>query len=355
VAVCSGTIGFGLGAFARMRQAECDGKNGALVPSMMVGMPGRPAQDFTITGAPVLPQVLPSAVAALQWAGWPGFDNIKFRKGYVVSFNRATRNPNWVCEHLCAETLTGNSNRKNSDFQEDLSDPPHLRNSLKDFKNSGFDRGHMVAAAAIKFDQSALDETFIMSNISPQVGAGFNRGFWERMERWTRNLVAPKGPFSDVFVISGPIYLPRKEEDGKYYMQHQVLGNPPGIQVPTHFFKVILGLPSRDVQAALLPSNTAVKNDPNTTALLPVGRAPDRPIALGAFVVPNEVIDDSTDLMKFAVPIEVAERFAGLQFFQRLPKENHKFVKPLCSATKCILPGPFQQNNNQKGRIVEVR
>ena len=26
-----------------------------------------------------------------------------------------------------------------------------------------------------------------------------------------------------------------------------------------------------------------------------------------------QVIDDSTDLMKFAVPIEVAERFAGLQ------------------------------------------
>ena len=36
------------------------------------GSPSRVANDFIITGAPMLPQQLPSAVAALQWAGWPG-------------------------------------------------------------------------------------------------------------------------------------------------------------------------------------------------------------------------------------------------------------------------------------------
>jgi hypothetical protein len=134
----------------------------------------------------------------------------------------------------------GGSSRKNSNFAEDGSDPPHLRAALKDFAGSGFDRGHLVAAAAVKFDQSAQDETFLLSNISPQepspsaagpalpcaalrparaqplpagptpppplrggrapptrahrqppgarqVGEGFNRGFWERMERWTRS------------------------------------------------------------------------------------------------------------------------------------------------------------------------
>lgn len=65
------------------------------------------AGEIYLTGVPQLPSTMPSAAAALQWAGWPGFDNIRFRDGYVSSYNRQTRNPNWVCQHLCKETLTG--------------------------------------------------------------------------------------------------------------------------------------------------------------------------------------------------------------------------------------------------------
>ena len=43
-----------------------------------------------------------------------------------------------------------------------------------DFK-SGYDRGHMVPAADAKISQKAMDETFYLSNIAPQVGDGFNR------------------------------------------------------------------------------------------------------------------------------------------------------------------------------------
>lgn len=43
-----------------------------------------------------------------------------------------------------------------------------------DFR-SGYDRGHMVPAADAKISQDAMDETFFLSNIAPQVGDGFNR------------------------------------------------------------------------------------------------------------------------------------------------------------------------------------
>jgi hypothetical protein len=43
-----------------------------------------------------------------------------------------------------------------------------------DFK-SGYDRGHMVPAADAKISQQAMDETFYLSNVAPQVGDGFNR------------------------------------------------------------------------------------------------------------------------------------------------------------------------------------
>lgn len=45
---------------------------------------------------------------------------------------------------------------------------------IADFK-SGYDRGHMVPAADAKISQKAMDETFYLSNIAPQVGDGFNR------------------------------------------------------------------------------------------------------------------------------------------------------------------------------------
>lgn len=50
-----------------------------------------------------------------------------------------------------------------------------FRAKLQDYFRSGYDRGHMVPAADAKFSQDAMDETFLLSNIAPQVGVGFNR------------------------------------------------------------------------------------------------------------------------------------------------------------------------------------
>ena len=37
-------------------------------------------------------------------------------------------------------------------------------------------------------DQKIRDETFLLSNMTPQVGRGFNRDKWEHLERCARNL-----------------------------------------------------------------------------------------------------------------------------------------------------------------------
>jgi endonuclease G len=107
-----------------------------------------------------------------------------------------------------------------------------------------------------------------------------------------------------VYVVSGPLYLPRQEADGKWYVRYQVIGNPPNTAVPTHFYKVIL-----------------TRKQPGSQQL-----------ALGAFVLPNAPIPDDTPLERFEVPIEVVERAAGLEFFQRLERKK---VQRLCTQTKC--------------------
>ena len=72
--------------------------------------------------------------------------------------------------------------------QEDESTPEQFRALLKDYRGSGFDRGHQAPAADFKHSQAAMDETFLLSNISPQVGKGMNRDYWARIETWVRTL-----------------------------------------------------------------------------------------------------------------------------------------------------------------------
>jgi len=59
--------------------------------------------------------------------------------------------------------------RTKSEFQEDTSIHPFFRSQKSDYKSSGFDRGHLAAAANHRINQELCDETFLLSNMSPQV------------------------------------------------------------------------------------------------------------------------------------------------------------------------------------------
>lgn len=69
--------------------------------------------------------------------------------------------------------------------------------------------------------------------MSPQVGKGFNQAYWAYFEHFVQTLT---NQLDGVFVITGALYLPRKE-NGKYYVKYEVIGEPPNVSVPTHFFK----------------------------------------------------------------------------------------------------------------------
>ncbi|KAJ2796041.1 nuclease [Coemansia helicoidea] len=236
------------------------------------------------------------------------------RQRYAASFNRALRNPNWVAEHLTADNLKGSGDRANSEFKEDPAVPAMFRALLKDYFRSGYDRGHMCPAADAKRDSASMDETFLLANIAPQVGKGFNRNYWASLESFVRGLTKT---FDDVYCISGPLYLPQKEGD-KWVVKYEVIGNPPNVAVPTHFFKVILAR-----------------------------RAGDSKFAIGAFALPNRPIDDKTPLADFSQPIEAVEKAAGLQFFGKVERSAGTVV-PLCAATACTLNHDFYKKRDKK-------
>jgi endonuclease G len=85
--------------------------------------------------------------------------------------------------------LSGSAKRSNR-FYENPDLPKRLRASLEDYKNRGYDRGHIAAAGNHKSDQTEMDETFLLSNMCPQVGKGFNRGAWKKLEERVRIVAA---------------------------------------------------------------------------------------------------------------------------------------------------------------------
>ena len=71
-----------------------------------------------------------------------------------------------------------------------------------------------------------------------------------------------------------------------------MIGKPPTVAVPTHYFKVILA-----------------ENNSN-----------ERFVA--AFVMANEAVHDSIPLEQFAVQLDHVEKFTGLTFFDRLDRSK---------------------------------
>ncbi|KAI8805044.1 DNA/RNA non-specific endonuclease, partial [Cladochytrium replicatum] len=230
------------------------------------------------------------------------------RTAYGNATQNSLRIPHWVAEHLTPTSIASTSSeldpnipsRKRSVFREDHKIPHTFRSRLEDYIKTGYDRGHLVPAADVTESQKAIDETFLLTNICPQVAAGFNRGYWASLERFVRKLVKYDG-FQDMYCVTGPLFLPKIASDGKYYVTYEVIGHPPNTAVPTHFFKVILGIKDGKYYSA-------------------------------GFVLPNQSIPSDTKLSDFEVPIDAIERSAGLTFF---PQLGTKEALPLCRATPC--------------------
>jgi endonuclease G, mitochondrial len=105
---------------------------------------------------------------------------------------------------------------------------------------------------------------------------------WAHFEDFCRRLTQK---YASVQIFTGPLYLPRQYPDGKWRITYEVIGFPPSVAVPTHFFKVIV----------------AEGNDGD-----------QGPVAVGAFVLPNQEINNSTALTAFLTPIEAVERYLCL-------------------------------------------
>lgn len=143
--------------------------------------------------------------------------------GYTVSYNNDTRNPNWVGYELTAEEVQGTSSR-----EESFCCDPMVRGVQaddNDYKNSGWDRGHLAPAADMKWSKQAMEESFYLSNVSPQ-NKKLNRGMWKKLEEHCRDKAELYGR---LIIITGPVFT---------NVEHKTIGEN-RVKVPDAFFKVM--------------------------------------------------------------------------------------------------------------------
>ena len=199
------------------------------------------------------------------------------RDGYLLSHNNETKVPDWVLERLTPARFRGTAVRKNN-FKPDDALAAEQRSELADYDGSGFDRGHQAPAADMKFDQAAMDESFLLSNMAPQVGIGFNRHIWAHLEDAVRVWAERRG---DLVVITGPIYG-----------GHKPIGDEK-VAVPEQFYKIAYE-PARN-----------------------------RAIAL---VLPNKKIKGN-DLEPFVTSVDAIEELTGIDFFPEVRKSRQRAME----------------------------
>lgn len=206
---------------------------------------------------------------------------VLYRRGYTVSFNYEFRQPDWVCYELLRSELNGSAKRK--DFQPDP-DLGEKSSQLSDYRNSGYDRGHLAPAADFSWDETAMTETFYLSNISPQ-GHEFNAGIWLTLENKVRDWAKSD---SAICIVAGPVLT-----DAGFPKQRERLRKSK-VVIPQYFYKVILA---------------------------PFG---DKPKAIG-FIMPNK--NSQLPLSRFAVTVDSVETLTGIDFFSVLPDKIEQEVE----------------------------
>ncbi len=195
-------------------------------------------------------------------------NQIVVHDNYTLSYAEKFEQAEWVAYEL-KKTDLSNANFERPFFIEDNKVKTRSAD-WRNYKRSGYDKGHLCPAGDRKFSKSAFDETFLTSNISPQKH-DFNDGVWNRLEQKVRYWATK---YDGVYVITGGVL-----ENGLATIGKEK------VAVPKYFYKVIL--------------------DTNKGNYKMIG-----------FLVPS--VDSDKPLYEFVVSVDEIEKRTGIDFFPKL-------------------------------------
>lgn len=199
--------------------------------------------------------------------------------GYTVSYNPDWHLPNWVAYELTQSEADGEFTRTDKFLPDPLVEGDPVVTA--DYKNSGYDRGHMAPAADMRWSEQAMKESFYMTNMCPQ-NHNNNAGDWKDLEELVRDLA---NVYGNIYICCGPIVTDASV----------TIGTVRRIVVPQAFYKVLL----------------RQKTDGSWTSI--------------GFVMPNAA--GNRPLMTYMLPVDSVEQRTGIDFFYNLPDSVEQIVE----------------------------
>ncbi|MDR3128800.1 MAG: DNA/RNA non-specific endonuclease [Tannerellaceae bacterium] len=224
---------------------------------------------------------LPEGAEIPQWreVSREGEEEIIHRTGYVLSYNSGYRLANWVAWALTATEALSKEVERNDFFRADP-DVTGKSAQVSDYKNSGYDRGHLAPAGDMKWSEQAMKESFYLSNICPQI-SDLNRGIWKTMEEECRQWAVDYG---EILIVAGPVV----EEGSLRIGKNEII-------VPQRFYKVICRLSDNKYHGI-------------------------------AFLLENRAYE-AADWKSLAISIDSVEKVTGIDFFPLLPDREEEVME----------------------------
>lgn len=169
--------------------------------------------------------------------------------GYAAFVDPRLKVPRLVVYRLDRAHTVGCNPRPRS-FHAELDLPPEARATASDYKDSGYQLGHMAPNKDFAWDEHAQHDSFSMANVAPQL-AGLNTQQWEHLEETVRAWAWMRGV---VIVYVGP-----------------ELGTAPGtvlqgigahrVAVPTGFWKIVADPRTGEMIGFAMPQQPIPKGD----------------------------------------------------------------------------------------------
>lgn len=167
--------------------------------------------DNTNTNANVVTPGMPDEITRLEFPKVKGgtstiivHETDQYGVNFCTEFDTSKKSQRWSCYAVYKSNNLKGWNRQNwkskegvswngktwkdDPFQIDPEIPANLQPSIKEFRSSGFQRGHIVASEDRICSMDVNGQTFYMTNMQPQIGE-FNTGIWEKMEEKIRSFL----------------------------------------------------------------------------------------------------------------------------------------------------------------------
>ena len=209
---------------------------------------------------------------------------------YSLEYSYKYKHSYWIAYRF--DNTTGGNVGRNEAYKPDPELPSQYAAKHNDYTNSGYTRGHLCASSDRQYSKEANQQTFYMSNISPQSGNGFNQSgsAWntgeDKVQAWGYNISKST---DTLYVVKGGTI---GEGMIKGYIKNE-------IAIPKYFFMAVLF------------------------------RSGDNYKAIG-FYMPHENLKDDPDKKdpkKYLMSIDALEQETGIDFFHNLPDNIENTVE----------------------------